>query len=233
MNACSQPTHDLETPCRCQPAAGRCFSTLRLTATAIFAAALTAGLLLPSTATAANNGLGQAPAMGWNSWKTFGKSYTHTTVEGQTNALLAQVSGLPAGTTLASLGYNTLAMDSGWRDESGTDSHGFAKADSSKFPSGIPGIVSYVHGKGLKLGIYLTPGILKAGYDGKYPIDNTLNPSTGKPYTTQDIVVKPLTNGNTENSSGASYSYQLDFTKPGAAQWIQNYADMLASWGVD
>ncbi len=171
--------------------------------------------------------------MGWNSWKTFGKSYTHSTVEAQTNALLAQVSGLPAGTTLASLGYNTLAMDSGWRDESGTDSHGFAKADSSKFPSGIPGIASYVHGKGLKLGIYLTPGILKAGYDGKYPIDNTLNPSTGKPYTTQDIVVKPLTNGNTENSSGASYSYQLDFTKPGAAQWIQNYADMLASWGVD
>jgi alpha-galactosidase len=96
----------------------------------------------------------------------------------------------------------------------------------SKFPNGIPGIAAYVHGKGLKLGIYLTPGILKAGYDGNYPI-------AGTTLTTQQIVVKPLTNGNTENSSGASYSYQLDFTKPGAAQWLQNYADMLASWGVD
>src|SRR5579859_1730531 len=69
-------------------------------------------------ASAANNGLGQTPAMGWNSWKTFGKSYNQSIVEAQTNALLAQLAGQPSGTTLASLGYNTLAMDSGWRDES-------------------------------------------------------------------------------------------------------------------
>ena len=187
-------------------------------------------------ASAADNGVGFTPAMGWNSWKTYGKSYSHTTVENQAKDLLAQISGQPAGTTLFSLGYNTLAMDSGWRDESGTDNHGFAKPDLSKFPNGIPGISNYVHtlNSGLKLGIYLTPGILKAGYDGKYPIDNTLNPATGKPYTTQDIVVKPLTNGNTENSSGASYSYAIDFTKPGAVQWLQNYANMLANdWQVD
>jgi len=196
--------------------------------------ALTSALISAPFASAADNGVGFTPAMGWNSWKTWGKGYNQSIVETQTNALLAQVSGQPAGTTLASLGYVYLAMDSGWRDESGTDNHGFAKPNLSKFPNGIPGIATYVHSKGLKIGIYLTPGILKAGYDGNYPIDNTLNPSTGKPYTTQDIVVKPLTNGNTENSSGASYSYQIDFTKPGAVQWLQNYANMLANdWQVD
>ncbi len=202
------------TPCR--------YSRFSLSA---FAVAL--ALVSTPFASAADNGVGQTPAMGWNSWKTWGKSYNQSIVEAQTNALLAQVPGQPSGTTLASLGYVYLAMDSGWRDESGTDSNGFAKPNLSKFPGGIPAIAAYVHNKGLKIGIYLTPGILKAGYDGNYPI-------AGTPYHTQDIVVKPLTNGNTENSSGASYSYQIDFSKPGAVQWLQNYANMLANdWQVD
>jgi alpha-galactosidase len=186
-----------------------------------------AGLILSApVAKAAANGLGQTPVMGWNSWMVYGKSYTQAKVQSQADAMVAQVPGLPTGTTLQSLGYNYICMDSGWRDETGVDGNGFAKADTTKFPNGVPAIATYVHGKGLKLGIYLTPGMLKAAYDGNYPI-------AGTPYTTQQIVVTPLTNGNTENSTGASYSYQIDFTKPGATQWIQNYANMLASWGVD
>ncbi|HTQ31741.1 MAG TPA: chitobiase/beta-hexosaminidase C-terminal domain-containing protein [Opitutaceae bacterium] len=189
--------------------------------------------MTPSTAHAAANGLGQTPAMGWNSWMVYGKGYDYKKVEAQADALCAQIPGLPAGTTLQSLGYNYVCMDSGWRDESGVDSSGFAKADTTKFPNGVSDVANYVHAKGLKIGIYLTPGMLKAAYDGNYQIAHTNNPATNQPYTTQQIVVIPLTNGNTENSSGASYSYQIDFTKPGASQWIQNYADMLASWGVD
>jgi alpha-galactosidase len=207
--------------------------TSRLNVAATFAAILAGLVVAAPAAKATNNGLGLTPPMGWNSWVPYGKSYTQAKVESQADAMVAQISGQPTGTTFQSLGYNYVCMDSGWRDETGVDSNGFAKPDLTKLPGGVTAVATYVHSKGLKIGIYLTPGMLLDAYTGNYPIAGTTNPATGTPYTTQQIVVLPLTNGNTENSTGASYSYQIDFTKPGAAQWIQNYADMLASWGVD
>jgi alpha-galactosidase len=209
------------------------FCTSSVNIVAAFAVAVVGLVVDAPAAKATNNGLGQTPAMGWNSWVPYSKSYTQAKVESQADAMVAQIAGQPAGTTLQSLGYNYVCMDSGWRDETGVDGNGFAKPDLTKLPGGVPAVATYVHGKGLKIGIYLTPGMLEDAYNGNYPIAGTTNPATGTPYTTQQIVVLPLTNGNTENSTGASYSYAIDFTKPGATQWIQNYADMLASWGVD
>jgi alpha-galactosidase len=203
----------------------------RTSASAALAAASFAFLTSPNQASAANNGVGKTPAMGWNSWFVWQKSYNYSLVEAQAAAMAGQVPGLPAGTTFASLGYNTMDMDSGWRDETTVDSNGFATPDLSKFPNqtgeSFTDVVSYIHGLKLKAGLYLTPGLLKDAYNDNCPI-------AGTSLTVQDIVVTPLTNGNTEDSSGASYAYLIDYSNNGAAQWIQNYADHLAKdWSMD
>ena len=52
-------------------------------------------------------------------------------------------------------GYEYVNLDDCWMN--GRDSSGNLQWDASKFPWGIPALATYVHGKGLKLGIYETP----------------------------------------------------------------------------
>jgi alpha-galactosidase len=52
-------------------------------------------------------------------------------------------------------GFQYVNIDDCWMD--GRDAGGNLQWDASKFPSGIPALAAYVHGKGLKLGIYETP----------------------------------------------------------------------------
>jgi alpha-galactosidase len=175
---------------------------------------------------AADNGLGQKPLMGWSSWSTMGKSVSETKIKAQADALLAQIPGQPAGTTLKSLGYVYVNIDSGWRDfNNQCDGNGYYRYDRTKFPNGIRVVADYVHSKGLKLGFYMIPGMPKPAYDGNFPV-------LGTSVRTQSIT-DPTTNGNTENTSGASYAYRIDFTKSGANEYIQGYANLLASWGID
>jgi alpha-galactosidase len=53
------------------------------------------------------------------------------------------------------VGYQYVDVDDCWMN--GRDSAGNIQWDTSKFPSGISGIANYVHGKGLKFGIYSAP----------------------------------------------------------------------------
>jgi hypothetical protein len=53
---------------------------------------------------------------------------------------------------MAAVGYQYVNIDDCWM--SGRDSSGNLQADTTKFPSGIKALADYVHGKGLKLGIY-------------------------------------------------------------------------------
>jgi alpha-galactosidase len=46
-------------------------------------------------------------------------------------------------------------LDDCWMD--GRDASGHLQWSATKFPSGIPALASYIHGKGLKFGIYETP----------------------------------------------------------------------------
>src|SRR4029079_13033621 len=55
-------------------------------------------------------------------------------------------------------GYEYVNVDDCWMD--GRDDKGALRWNASKFPSGIPALAEYVHGKGLKLGIYETPNTL-------------------------------------------------------------------------
>lgn len=53
---------------------------------------------------------------------------------------------------LAAVGYEFVSTDDGWM--SGRDANGRMVADPVKFPGGMPALVAYVEGKGLKLGLY-------------------------------------------------------------------------------
>jgi alpha-galactosidase len=91
--------------------------------------------------------LGATPAMGWNSWNTFQCNLNE--------ALIKQIADTFVSSGMQAAGYQYVNLDDCWMD--GRDSSGKLRWNASKFPSGIPALASYVHGKGLKLGIYETP----------------------------------------------------------------------------
>jgi hypothetical protein len=53
-------------------------------------------------------------------------------------------------------------------------------------------------------------------------------PIYGTSYHAQDIVAQPITIGN-----GFGYGDKIDFTKPGAQEYINSIVSLYASWGID
>jgi alpha-galactosidase len=91
--------------------------------------------------------LAATPPMGWNSWNTFECNINETLIKAVADAFVS--SGMQAA------GYQYVNLDDCWMD--GRDSSGNLQWNATKFPSGIPALATYVHGKGLKIGIYETP----------------------------------------------------------------------------
>ena len=122
---------------------------------------------------------------------------------------------------LKSSGFSYINLDDGWSQ--GFDEHGRLQPNMRKFPDGIAALATYVHDKGLKLGIYMTPGLRVAAYTANGTV-------AGTEIHLQDIA-DPKVLGNTENKGGKAC--HIDFSRPGAKEYVQSYVDMLASWGVD
>lgn len=101
------------------------------------------------TVSALDNGLGKTPPMGWNSWNHFACKINET--------LIKQTADLLVSTGLAAKGYKYLNLDDCWQLDRNMSSKQI-QADHSKFPSGIPSLVNYVHSKGLKFGLYSDAG---------------------------------------------------------------------------
>lgn len=121
-----------------------------------------ASLLLASTGTdALDNGLARTPPMGWNSWNAVRCAVNETIVRSAADALV--------DSGLAAAGYQYIVLDDCWQDyKRGAD--GALRAHPTKFPSGIAALASYVRSKGLKFGLYGSPGTRTCAmiYD-KYP----------------------------------------------------------------
>lgn len=97
------------------------------------------------------------PPMGWNSWNHFHRSVDDAIVRAQADAMVS--SGMKAA------GYVYINIDDTWEGE--RDAQGVIHPNS-KFPD-MKALADYVHGKGLKLGIYSSPGPKTcAGYEGSY-----------------------------------------------------------------
>lgn len=90
--------------------------------------------------------LAQTPPMGWNSWNYFHRNVTEQDVKNAADAIVA--SGM------RDAGYVYVNIDDTWEGE--RDANGVLQANS-KFPD-MKGLADYVHSKGLKLGIYSSPG---------------------------------------------------------------------------
>jgi len=92
--------------------------------------------------------LGATPPMGWNSWNAYG-------CNGLNEAVVKSMADAFITTGMKNAGYEYVNLDDCWMD--GRDASGRLKWNASKFPSGIPALAEYIHGKGLKIGIYETP----------------------------------------------------------------------------
>jgi alpha-galactosidase len=105
----------------------------------------------------AQSPLAKTPPMGWNSWNHFGCKITDAIVRAQADAMIA--------TGMRAAGYEYVNIDDCW--EGKRDSQGFIHPNS-KFPD-MKSLADYVHSKGLKLGIYSSPGPRTcAGFEGSY-----------------------------------------------------------------
>lgn len=95
------------------------------------------------------------PPMGWNSWNHFHATIDDPIVREQADAMVS--SGMRAA------GYVYINIDDTWEGE--RDARGFIHPNS-KFPD-MKALADYVHRKGLRLGIYSSPGAKTcAGYEG-------------------------------------------------------------------
>jgi alpha-galactosidase len=88
--------------------------------------------------------------MGWNGWNTFGcgAELDQAKIRANADALIER--GLRA------VGYQYVNLDACWQE--GRDSRGVVLANATRFPDGIEALGSYVHQRGLKLGINSSVG---------------------------------------------------------------------------
>jgi alpha-galactosidase len=86
--------------------------------------------------------------MGWNSWNKFGCDVSEQLIRETADAMVT--SGMKAA------GYQYVNIDDCWQVS--RDAQGAIVADPARFPAGIKALADYVHGKGLKLGIYTDAG---------------------------------------------------------------------------
>jgi alpha-galactosidase len=104
------------------------------------------------------NDLVKTPPMGWNSWNLFKGRVNDEIVRGIADAMVT--SGM------RDAGYIYVNIDDTWEGEQ-RDAQGNITTNS-KFPN-MKALADYVHTKGLKLGIYTSPGPNTcAGYEGTY-----------------------------------------------------------------
>ena len=95
-----------------------------------------------------DNGLARTPPMGWNSWNHFGCNVSAR--------MIMQVADAMAASGMRDAGYQYVTIDDCW--QVARDANGTILADSTRFPAGIKSLADYVHGKGLKFGIYTDAG---------------------------------------------------------------------------
>ncbi len=95
--------------------------------------------------------------MGWNSWNKFQTHIDDKTVR--------QIADAMVTSGMRDAGYKFVNIDDGW--QSTRDQTGILDANAN-FPD-MKALADYVHAKGLKLGIYSSPGPRTCGgFEGSY-----------------------------------------------------------------
>ncbi|WP_419888148.1 alpha-galactosidase [Neobacillus niacini] len=174
-------------------------------------------VLTPNKAEASSyNDLAERPFMGWSSWSSIRKKPTEEKIKAAADVMAAK---------FKSHGYEYVNLDDyymlDWRET--VDEYGRWAVDPKKFPNGMKALGDYIHNKGLKFGHYVTLGIPKAAVDQNTPIEGT-------PYHAKDIV--DFSKGQKKNFNYEEM-YAIDLAKPGGQEFIDSWARLFASYGVD
>ena len=194
-----------------------------LTATLVAVPMIAVTIASAPPAGAQDNGLGLKPLLGWSSWSFIRRTPSAAKIEAQADAMVS--SGLK------DVGYQNVNVDDFWYQCPGSqgpnvDQFGRWVIDATKFPpngseSGIKAVADYVHAKGLKFGLYMTPGISKQAVAQNTAIEGT-------PYHAADIATTA-----SENNYNCKGMVGIDYSKPGAQEFINSWANQFASWDVD
>lgn len=116
-----------------------------------------AKISLPPAKPVPYNNLAKTPPMGWNSWNKFANKVTDKLIRETADAMVRN--------GMNDAGYIYINIDDTW--EAGRDAQGNIQTNS-KFPD-MKALADYVHSKGLKLGIYSSPGPKTCGgYEGSF-----------------------------------------------------------------
>ncbi|MGG3468421.1 glycoside hydrolase family 27 protein [Neobacillus pocheonensis] len=188
-----------------------------LTCSVILAGNIPNSILEPEEAEASSyNKLAQRPFMGWSSWSSIRKQPTEEKMKAAADIMAAK---------FKSHGYQYVNLDDYYQLDWTTkvDKYGRWVVDPKKFPHGMKALGDYIHKKGLKFGLYVTLGIPKGAIDQNTPIEGTT-------YHAKDIV--DLSKGQ-KVSFNFDNMYTIDFSKPGAQEYIDSWAKLFASYGID
>ena len=101
-----------------------------------------------------DSGLAPTPYMGWNTYYGLGAP---------TEQQVRSVADKLVNSGLRDAGYDIVWLDGGWQADNPRDATGRLVANPTRFPSGIPALVSYLHKRGLKAGIYTDAGTYDGG----------------------------------------------------------------------
>lgn len=114
-------------------------------------------VLAAAVAQAQQNQLAPTPPMGWNSWNSFGCKITEADVRAQAEAMVS--SGM------RDAGFEYIVIDDCWQGGRGADGR---LMPNEKFHD-MKALADFIHSKGLKFGIYSSPGPKTcAKYTGSY-----------------------------------------------------------------
>ncbi|SEG82316.1 alpha-galactosidase [Actinacidiphila yanglinensis] len=102
-----------------------------------------------AAAAAYDSGLAPTPYMGWNTYYGLGAP---------TEAQVKSVADYLVSSGLRDSGYDIVWLDGGWQADNPRDAQGNLTANTDRFPDGIPSLVSYLHARGLRAGIYTDAG---------------------------------------------------------------------------
>jgi alpha-galactosidase len=137
-------------------------SALSAAGLVVAAAAIGTALFTAPPASALANGLALTPPMGFNNWNS-------TQCRPEFNeGMVRGIADIFVSSGLKAAGYQYVNLDDCWA-ETKRDTGGHLVPSRVRFPHGIKALADYVHGKGLKLGIYTSAGTHtcnKAGFPG-------------------------------------------------------------------
>ena len=127
------------------------------------------------------------PPMGWNTWNTFGSDISDRLIRESTDAFVE--------VGLKDAGYQYIVIDDCWSKKTRDPETDRLVAEPEKFPHGMAALADYVHGKGLKFGMYSCAGQRTcADYPGSFDhefLDAETFASWGVDYLKYDFCYKP------------------------------------------